>query len=416
MEGRQVAITGTGVVSPFGLSVSGFFEGLAEGTSKIREHPSIREDMPSSFGAQVEGFEVSDWVDPVVAEGSDRFTHCALAASQMALADAGVTEFDPVRTAIVIGTSMGGTRALLRAQHLFETQGPEAVPRKVQIQIWPNMAAAQIAMKYKLHGPSLTICTACAASIDAVGNAARLIQTGMADMAITGGAEGGGGGDPDFVAATAVSGRTYGMNSKSNQAESACMPFDRDRTGIAGGEGTGFLILEELEHAKQRGADIKGIIGGYATAADAYHPSSPDPTGEWEALVIRGALEEANLPPGRKVSAIYAHGTGTPVGDAAEIRALNGVYKDYDRYPLVTSLKGAIGHSGGSAASLNMVVGLEGMQRGKVVPTASTRNVDPECNFDVVLGKAVDCDVDVLQFNGFGFGGQNASLIVTRPE
>jgi 3-oxoacyl-[acyl-carrier-protein] synthase II len=414
MQGRQVAIIGTGVVSPFGLSVSGFFEGLASGTSKIREHQSIREDMPSSFSAPVEGFVTTDWVDPVVAEGSDRFTYFALAASQMALDDAGVTEFNPLRTAIVIGTSMGGTRALLRAQHLFETQGPEAVPRKVSIQIWPNMAAAQIAMKHKLHGPSLTICTACAASIDAVGNAARLIQSGMADMAITGGAEGGG--DADFVPATAVSGRTYGMSSKAKQAESACMPFDRDRTGIAGGEGCGFLILEELEHAKQRGAEIKGIIAGYATAADAYHPSSPDPTGEWEALVIRGALEEADLRPGRQVSAIYAHGTGTPVGDTAEIRAINTVYKDYEQYPLVTSLKGAIGHSGGSAASLNMVAGLEGMKRGKVVPTASTRNVDPECNFEVILGQAADCDVDVLQFNGFGFGGQNASLVVTRPE
>jgi 3-oxoacyl-[acyl-carrier-protein] synthase II len=276
------------------------------------------------------------------------------------------------------------------------------------------MAAAQIAMKYKLHGPSLTICTACAASIDAVGNATRLIQSGMADMAITGGAEGGG--DTDFVPATAVSGRTYGMNSKSKDASTACMPFDRDRTGIAGGEGCGFLILEELEHAKRRGANIKGLVAGYATAADAYHPSTPDPTGEWEALVIRGALEDAQLAKGRRVSAIYAHGTGTPAGDIAEIRAINTVYKDYDSYPLVTSLKGAIGHSGGSAASSNMVVGLEGMKRGKVIPTASTKNLDPECQFDVILGGPASLDVDVLQFNGFGFGGQNASLVVTRPE
>src|ERR1700722_5523250 len=293
MERRQVAITGTGTVSPFGLSVEGFFDGLASGTSLIREIPSIRDDMPSSFSAPVEGFNADDWMEPIIKEGSDRFTHFALAASQMALADAGVSEFDPLRTAIVVGTSMGGTRALLRAQHLFETEGPDAVPRKVSIQIWPNMAAAQIAMKYKLHGPSLTICTACAASIDAVGNATRLIQSGMADMAITGGA--GGGGDTDFVPATAVSGRTYGMNSKSKDASTACMPFDRDRTGIAGGEGCGFLILEELEHAKRRGANIKGLVAGYATAADAYHPSTPDPTGEWEALVIRNALEDAQL-------------------------------------------------------------------------------------------------------------------------
>jgi 3-oxoacyl-[acyl-carrier-protein] synthase II len=414
MERRQVAITGTGTVSPFGMNVNEFFDGLASGESKIREQPSISDDLPASFSARVEGFVATDWMQPVIAEGSDRFAHFALAASQMALADAGVTEFDPLRTAIVIGTSMGGTRSLLRAQHLLESEGPEAVPRKVSIQIWPNMAAAQIAMKYKLHGPSLTICTACAASIDAVGNAARLIQSGMADMAITGGAEGGG--DLDFLPATAVSGHTYGMSSKSRRAESACMPFDRDRTGIAGGEGCGFLILEELEHAKRRGATIRGLVAGYATAADAYHPSSPDPSGEWEALVIRGALEDAQLPSGRQVSAIYAHGTGTPAGDSAEIRAINAVYKDYDQYPLVTSLKGAIGHSGGSAASLNMVAGLEGMRRGKVVPTASTRNLDPECEFDVVLGEAVNREVDVLQFNGFGFGGQNASLIVTSPE
>ena len=414
MDRRQVAITGTGTVSPFGLSVGGFFDGLATGESKIRQQPSKLPDMPGGFGAMVEGFRASDWMEPVIEDGSDRFAHFALAASQMALADAGVTEFDPLRTAIVIATSMGGTRALLRAQHLYETEGPEAVPRKVQIQIWPNMAAAQIAMKYKLHGPSLTICTACAASIDAVGTATRLIQSGMADMAITGGTEGGG--DADFVAATAVAGRTYGMSSKAQQAEFSCMPFDRDRTGIAGGEGTGFLILEELDHAKRRGAKIRGLVAGYATAADAYHPSSPDPSGEWEALVIGGALEDAQLAPGRTVSAIYAHGTGTPVGDSAEIRAINAVYKDYESYPMVTSLKGAIGHSGGSAASLNMVAGIEGMARGQVAPTALTKNVDPECNFQVVLGKAADCDVDVLQFNGFGFGGQNASLIVTRPE
>lgn len=414
MDRRQVAITGTGTVSPFGLSVGGFFDGLAAGESKIRQQSSGLPDQPGGFAAMVEGFVPTDWMEPVIEEGSDRFTHFALAASQMALADAGVTEFDPLRTAIVVATSMGGTRALLRAQHLYESQGPEAVPRKVQIQIWPNMAAAQIAMKYKLHGPSLTICTACAASIDAVGTATRLIQSGMADMAITGGSEGGG--DTDFVAATAVSGRTYGMSTKAQQVENSCMPFDRDRTGIAGGEGTGFLILEELEHAKRRGAAIKGLVAGYATAADAYHPSSPDPSGEWEALVIGGALEDAQLAPGRKVSAIYAHGTGTPVGDSAEIRAINAVYKDYENYPLVTSLKGAIGHSGGSAASLNMVAGIEGMHRGQVTPTALTKNVDPECNFEVVLGKAADCDVDVLQFNGFGFGGQNASLVITRPN
>ena len=414
MSRQQVAITGLGIVSPFGLDVGEYYDALASGAVAIKANALADEpeEALTSWYAPVEGFVAEDWMTRQVSEGSDRFTHFALAATQLALADAGLTDLDEERTAIVIGTAMGGTRALMRAQHLLETGGPEAVPRKVQIQIWPNMAAAQIAMKYQLHGPSMTICTACAASIDAVGTAARMIQSGLADVAITGGAEGGG--DLDFLPATSVASRTYGMSSPTEDARLACRPFDRDRTGIAGGEGCGFMILESLEHAQRRGANIKGLVAGYGSLADAYHPSSPEPTGRWEALVMRRAIADAGLPPERKVAAVYAHGTGTPAGDTAEIRAINDVYGDRGDDLLVTSMKGALGHTGGSAASMNLVAGIEGMQRGAVLPTACTTNVDPEAKFTVVLGKAVDCDIDVLQFNAFGFGGQNASMIITR--
>src|SRR5690606_21744798 len=189
--------------------------------------------------------------------------------------------------------SMGGTRALMQAQHRFETSGADAVPRKVMIQIWPNMAAAQIAMRHGIHGPSLTICTACASSIDAIGTATRLIQTGQADVVITGGTEAAG--DADFTPATSAAQRGYGMSAPVDDPRLACRPFDRDRAGMASGEGAGMLILEAREHAERRGANVLGVVRGYASIADACHPSSPDPTGEWEALVMRRALDDSGV-------------------------------------------------------------------------------------------------------------------------
>jgi 3-oxoacyl-[acyl-carrier-protein] synthase II len=334
-----------------------------------------------------------------------------LAGTKQALADAGLESLDPLRTAVVMATSMGGTRAVERSQHLLESAGPEAVPRKLQILIWPNMAAAQIAMTYKLHGPFMTVTTACAGGVDAIGTATRFIELGMADVAITGATEGSGG--LDYDSAMFASQRAYGMTKPATDPTMACRPFDRDRTGIAGCEGAGMFVLESREHAEARGAAIHAVVRGYANLADAYHPSSPDPSGEWEALVMRQALERAGLPSDTKVTAVYAHGTGTPKGDMAEIRAINEVYADRGRDLLVTSLKGHMGHPGSSAAAMNIVAGVTGMARGEVLPTASTRIVDPEVKFELVLGEPRAVDVQALQFNAFGFGGQNASVVLT---
>ena len=170
---------------------------------------------------------------------------------------------------------------------------------------------------------------------------------------------------------------------------------------------------QSRQHAEARGARIHAVIRGYSSLADAYHPSSPEPNGKWEALVMRQALADAALPSGTKVTAVYAHGTGTPKGDLAEIRALNDVFADRGKDLLVTSLKGHMGHSGSSASAMNMVAGTVGMARGEVLPTASTRTLDPEANFELVLGRPRQADIQALQFNAFGFGGQNASLVLT---
>ena len=278
--------------------------------------------------------------------------------------------------------------------------------------VWPNMAASQIAMTYHLHGPLMTVTTACAGSIDAIGTATRYIQAGMADVAITGAAEGGG--EIDFLPALGANQSVYGMTKPADDPSKVCRPFDRDRTGIAGCEGSGMFVLESRDHAERRVAPILAVIRGYANCADVYHPSTPDPSGKWEARVMQAALDEAALSPDVSITAVYAHGTGTPKGDLAEIRAINTVYDvARGRDLLVTSLKGHMGHPGSCAAAMNLVAGTVGMARGEVLPTASTTNVDPEAGFEVVLGSARKVPIQALQFNVFGFGGQNASLVVT---
>ncbi|MCC7364550.1 MAG: beta-ketoacyl-[acyl-carrier-protein] synthase family protein [Dehalococcoidia bacterium] len=409
---RDVVITGIGAVTPYGTDLHAYYDALAAGEIAIRPTPW----MPPESGlytALVPDFEPLDWMSPRVADGTDRFAQYALAGTRMALDHAGLSQLDQERTAIVLGTAMGGTRALQRGQSLLERDGPDAVPRKLQIQVWPNMAAAQIAMEYDVHGPSLTICTACAASIDAIGTATRFIQSGLADVAITGAMEGSNG-EVDFLPALSANQMSYGMVSPTTDPTKACRPFDADRTGIAGGDGGAIFVLESAEHARARGAKQLGVIRGYASLADGYHPSSPEPTGKWESLVMRRALADAGLGDGAGVVGVYAHGTGTRAGDAAEIHAINDVYGYRGRDLLVTSLKGHFGHPGGSAASLNLAAALVGMQRGEILQTASTTTPDPEIGFTLVLGQPAKADVTTLQLNAFGFGGQNASLIVTR--
>lgn len=408
MSTHEVVITGLGIVSPYGTDVERFYDRLAACEIALRPTP-INPDA-GLWSSEASDFRPQDWMSDKVVEGTDRFTQFALAGCKQALAQAGLGELDPLRTAIVVGTSMGGTRALERGQHLLETGGPEAVPRKLQILIWPNMAAAQIAMEYQLHGPCLTVTTACAGGIDAVGTAVRTIRAGLADVAITGATEGTGA--VDFQSALGANAQTYGMVTPTTDPTRACRPFDRDRTGIAGCEGAGMFVLESRAHAEARRARVLAVVRGYAQCADAFHPSSPNPTGEWEALVMRNALAEAGMTPA-DVTGVYAHGTGTPKGDLAEIRAINDVFAERVETLLVTSLKGHMGHAGSSASAMNLVAATIGMHRGEILPTASTENVDPEVRFDLVLKAPREAAINAVQINAFGFGGQNASLVIT---
>jgi 3-oxoacyl-[acyl-carrier-protein] synthase II len=409
----EVVVTGTGVVSALGHDVAAFWSGLCAGDVAIHEAPWA-DDEHFAWWSSVRDFDPAAWVPPTVESGSDLFTLFALAATTQALREAGIESPDPRRTGIAIGTSMGGTRALLKSQYQLETGGPDAVDRKTMIRIWPNMAAAQITMHWGLHGPSLTFCTACASSLDAIGSGADLIRAGRADVVVAGGAEGGygladGSPDGDFVPAVFHSQAGYGVTNSGRDRLRASIPFDVDRRGIVVGEGCGIVVLESREHAESRGATVLGTVAGYASLADAYHPSSPEPNGRWEAEAMRQALSSAGLEPS-DVDAVLAHGTSTPKGDTAEIRAVNEVYRG--RPVKVTSIKGNLGHPGGAAGAMSVLAALSALREEKLPHTAGTTTVDPEAEFEVVTARSAAVTSGHVQVNAFGFGGQNASLVI----
>ena len=417
----RIAITGMGVVAPIGLSVESFEAGLLAGRLGIRAAPWSTPERPSLFGRVDDAFVATDWMDERVVRGTDGFARFALAACAQAVTDAGLDgegALDAFRTAVVHGTSMGGLFSLGKAQWMYDRHGADAVDGKTQIKIWCNMAAAQICMRYDLHGPSMTVTTACASSLDALGTAAMYLESGLADVALVGATEGGYTCDsPDetsFVLATSAAEIAYGMATGGADPARAMLPFAADRAGIVSGEGSAFFVLETAAHAAARGARVHAWLTGYASLADAYHPSSPEPSGRWEARVMELAQRAAGVSP-TEVDVLVAHATGTPKGDEAEIRALNTVLVDAGNdHVVVTGLKGHTGHTGASSGGMNVIAGIRAMHGGRLAHVAGTTTLDPEIRFDVALHEPRAVDVHVLQANSFGFGGQDASVVVQR--
>ena len=407
---EDIAITGRGVISSLGHNVEDFCANLSDAHVAVGPTPWNNEaTLENVWMSMVENFKAEDWMDDRVIDGTDTFAQYAIAAAVQAVEASGIGEFDADRTAVVMGTSCGGTETITQSQEGLDKDGPSGVDRKLQIKAWPNMAAGQIALRWKLHGPLLTITTACASSIDAIGTAARLIERGDCDVAIAGGCESG------RTRLTKIAGGLLGMMAPQPDRYKACRPFNTERFGVMGGEGAGVVILERADLAKARGAKIHGYLKGYASLSDGYHPSSSHPDGSWEARTMEKAIEDAHLPGGSKdVDAIIAHGTGTPLGDIAEIKAINQLFEGRGKSLKVSSIKGHVGHTAGAAGVMGLMAALHSMEEGALVPTAGTTDVDPAAEFDVVIQKPSKGALNTMQVNGFGFGGQNASLVVTR--
>lgn len=408
----NVAITGRGVISSIGHDLQTFNAGLLAG--KVVAGPAPwKTGHENIWMSLIENFDALDWMEDRVMRNSARFAHYAIAAAAQAVKDSGIETFDPIRTAVIVGSALGGVDWHAENQALLDDEGPEAISSKFMANSLLNMPAAHIALRFGLHGPQLSIATACASSHDAMGLAARMIESGEIDVAIAGGT------DCPVSPLVFFGARNNKMFTPQPDPYKTCRPFNVERFGVMLGEGAGMFVLERAERARKRGAVIHGRLRGYATLADGYHPSSPEPEGRWEQRVMEMAVADAHLPGGiDDVDAVVAHGTGTPVGDIAELSALNRIFGKRTEPLRVMSPKGNFGHPHGPAGALGLLAGMLGMSEGAVLPTAGThdkRELMPEVGrLHAVIKEPAPGAIDVLQVNAFGFGGQNASLVVSR--
>lgn len=412
----RIAITGTGAVTPIGIGADGFLRGWRDGALGITEAPWAAHAPLPLLTARV-----PDEFDPVPALGervvaaTDRGAQYALVAADEALQQAGLDDpgvLDPMRTAVIDGTAAGGLHSIMLGQHRFDAGGVDAIPPKTMLAGQANMAAAQIAIRHQLHGPLRTVTTACASGLDAVGAALDLLALGRADVVVCGGSDSAAVSEVEgFVPVFSIAGRVFGMETSELDPARAVLPFDVARRGIVFGEGAAWFVLETAEHAAARGAEPLGWVLGAGSSADGFHPSSPDPTGRWQAQAMGLALADAGVEAAH-VDVVMAHATGTPKGDLAEARALEQVFAGQPSVPPVTALKGHTGHTGGSSGAMSLVAALDVLRTGRVEPVLGTTEVDPEVAIDVVIGSARSLDAKVAMVNAFGFGGQNSCVVV----
>ncbi len=387
METRRVAITGIGVISPCGLGIEAFWNGLLSPAPEGLRH--VHDFDPQPF-----------FDNPKDARRSDRFSQFALAAAAEALAMAGEIPGDPARHGVWIGTGIGGLTTLEEQVLVQDQKGSRRVSPFLVPMLMANAASAAVSMRYGWQGPCETTCTACAAGTHAIGNAFNLIRHGRCDAVITGSSEA-------AMTPTGIAGFTN-MTAMSN----ACLsrPFDRDRDGFVLAEGAGILVLEEWDAAKARGANILAELLGAASNADAHHITAPSPGGVGAIACMRMAIEDAGLTPA-DIAHVNAHGTSTPLNDAAEAAAIEAVFGPAG--PPVTSIKGVTGHSLGAAGALEAVSIVLAMQKGLLPPTAGFTNRDPEmAPIDIVIGDPRPWAPGPTLSNSFGFGGHNGCIVI----
>ena len=408
---HRVVVTGMGAITPLGLSVAEFWDGLKAGRSGVG--PITRFDVSgfdTRIGAEVKGFIPAEHMDRKEARRMDRYTQYGLAAAKMAFADAGLTleSLDPERCGVYFGSGIGGMETYSEEMGVLLQKGPKRVSPFFVPMMISNMAAGTIAIHLNLQGPNLTTVTACSSANNAIGEAYHAVKAGRADLMVTGGAE------AAFVPiAVAGFSNMQALSTRNDEPEKASRPFDKQRDGFVMGEGAGVLILESLEHAQARGARIYAEVIGYGCAADAYHMVQPPENGEGGARAMNRALHDAGMDPSA-VGYINAHGTSTPMGDIAETRAIKRVFGDHAYRLAVSSTKSMHGHLLGAAGAVEMIASVMALVDGVLPPTINQETPDPECDLDYVPNAARAVQVEVALSNSFGFGGQNATVIVKR--
>ena len=407
---RRVVVTGISLISPLGIGTGPTWDGLVAGRSGVSTITRFdTTDFAVKIAGEVEGFEPTDWIEHKEVKKFDLFVHFALAASLMALEDSGleITEENAPRVGVVIGSGIGGFPMIERNNEALLTKGP----RKVSPFFIPgaiiNMCSGLVSIRTGAKGPNSATCTACSTSAHAIGDAFLYIRHGYADAIIAGGSEA-------VISPMPLAGFSSmrALSTRNDEPERASRPWDKDRDGFVIGEGSGILILEELEHAKRRGAPILAEILGFGMSSDAYHISAPSEDADGAIRVIRSALEDASMNI-EDVDYINAHGTSTPAGDIVETRAVKGVFgAEGSRRVMISSTKSMTGHLLGAAGGLECGITVLSLVNGVVPPTINLDEPDPENDLDFVPHTAREADLKVALTNSFGFGGTNACLVV----
>ncbi len=411
MNERRVVITGMGIICPVGNTIAEAWRNILAGKSGIGpiEYFDVSQ-FSTRFGGTVKGFDVTEYIPAKEAKKMDPFIHYGIAAACQAFADAGieVSDANAEQIGVAIGAGIGGITGIENGHTAFIQGGPRRIsPFFVPANII-NMISGNFSVMKGLKGPNFAVVSACATANHNIGEAARIIRTGDAEVMIAGGAEypisptGLGG----FAAARALSRRN-------DEPERASRPWDRDRDGFVLSEGAGVLVLESLEHAKKRGAHIYAELIGYAASADAYHMTQPPERGEGAALCMRRALRAARINP-QDVDYINAHGTSTPAGDLAETRAIKQVFGEFAYRIPVSSTKSMTGHLLGAAGGIEAIFTILAICDRVAPPTINLDNPDPECDLDYVPHTAREMKIDIAMSNSFGFGGTNSALIFKK--
>jgi len=409
----RVVITGLGVVSPLGLTLPDTWSALLAGQCGISTLDDLElGDFPCRLAARVRDFDPTQYMNPKEARRTARQTQFALAAFEEARRQAGLDcpLPDPSRLAVSVGSALGGTPIIEEQSVILHAQGPRRINPTFVPAVLVNMPACQLAIQAGATGPVLTPAAACTTGIVAIGDAFRLLQRGEADVAVAGGTEA-----AISPIALASFGRLGALSTRNDQPALACRPFDAQRDGTVVGEGAAILILERLEHAQRRGARILAEVVGYGLTCDAYHQVMPEPTGAQAARAMVLAMQEAGWEPAQ-VDYICAHGTGTPLNDAAETHAIKQALGEHAYRAAVSSNKAQVGHMLGAAGAFSAVIAVQAMRAGIIPPTANLENPDPECDLDYVPRQGRPAAVRRALVNAFGFGGQNGCLALQAWE
>ena len=411
MSKRRVVVTGLGTINPLGNNVEDTWENLVNGVSGIDSITSFdTSNLPVTFAGEVKNFDANEYMGKQHARKLDRSGHLSIYATEEALKDARLDNQERLgpNVGIVFGTGIGGIGATEDAVRTFDERGPSRVNPLAITQLMPNSSTGQVAIKFGIEGPSVTITTACAASANAVGEAKNMIENGIVDIVVTGGTESGT--TPMTIAAFA---QIRALSTQNDNPKEACKPFDKNRDGFVMGEGSTVLILESEESAKSRDAEIYAYIDGYGSTTDAYHITAPAEGGAGAVKAMEKAIEDAGITPS-DIDYINAHGTSTPANDKNETEAIKTVLGEEASEVVISSTKSMTGHLLGGGGAFESMASILSIKHSKVPPTINLNDPDEECDLNYTPNNAVDLSIKTAMSNAFGFGGHNAVLVFKK--